>query len=295
MITQGKQGTKPIVIDPEHAIREKLSHSEHFVFRIDANERDRLRDTFLVIPSSTLNNYAELIIRSMKKLPKLRIVFVLMDTDFDSFFDKVAELKVSSLLAKIFRVDHPSQVDRILHAWCDGLERQMFADVRMEDSVLIAKACDLTRLEIDLSTLPVFRHMNLKSLPKPEIDRSGSKLFWNEQDIDIDFDTLRYHADHDYKVATDLAELEYYPSYGDAIRKFREQSGMTQEVVSSETGFSTRHLSRIENSEQKLTVKLMEALASAHGMSFDKYVKQLIDACSTAERAEMEQRRSKKR
>ena len=26
---------KPIIIDPEHTMREKLSHREHFVFRID--------------------------------------------------------------------------------------------------------------------------------------------------------------------------------------------------------------------------------------------------------------------
>lgn len=45
-------------------MREKLSRSKHFVFRIDATEMDRLRETFLVLPSSTFNDYAELFICS---------------------------------------------------------------------------------------------------------------------------------------------------------------------------------------------------------------------------------------
>src|SRR5271155_5154467 len=146
MTTQAaKPSAKPIVIDPERTMREKLSHREHFIFRIDASSKDRLRDTFLVLPSSTLNKYAELLIRSMKELSKLRVVFVLIDTDFDTFFDKVTELKVNSLLSKIFRVDRPEQVDRVLHAWCEGLQQRRFADARVEGSTLIVKSCDLTK------------------------------------------------------------------------------------------------------------------------------------------------------
>ena len=215
MTTQAaKAGVKPIVIDPERTMREKLSHSEHFVFRIDASIKDRLRDTFLVLPSSTLNKYAELLIRSMKELSKLRVVFVLMDTDFDTFFDKVAELKVNSLLSKMLRVDHPKQVDRVLHAWCDGMQEQRFADARVEGSALIVKSCDLTKYEIDLSTLPVFRHQQLDELQKPTIDAVGTRLRWDRQHIDLDFDTVRYQADPKYKRERDLAALEYYRHYG---------------------------------------------------------------------------------
>ncbi len=65
MTTQASRtGSKPIIIDPEHTMREKLSRSKHFVFRIDATEMDRLRETFLVLPSSTFNDYAELFICS---------------------------------------------------------------------------------------------------------------------------------------------------------------------------------------------------------------------------------------
>jgi DNA-binding XRE family transcriptional regulator len=296
MTTQAtKAGAKPIIIDPEHAMREKLSHSEHFVFRIDAGARDRLRDTFLVLPSSTLNKYAELLIRSMKELSKLRVVFVLMDTDFDTFFDKVAELKVNSLLSKMFRVDHPEQVDRVLHAWCDGLQTLRFADARVEGSKLIAKACDLTKYDIDLSSLPVFRHVDPNELQKPVIDRTGTRLTWEKHHIDIDFDTVRYQADPKYKLERDLAALEFYPHYGDAVRRLREQMNLTQEAISDETGFSTRHLSRIENGEQKPKTKLMEKLASAHRLSFDAYIKRLIGICAAIESEAVNLRRLSKK
>ena len=293
MITQvTKTIAKPIIIDPEHTMREKLSHREHFVFRIDAGARDRLRDTFLVLPASTLNNYAELLIRSMKELAKLRVVFVLMDTDFDTFFDKVAELKVNSLLSRMFRVDRPEQVDRVLYAWCEGLQRQRFADARVEGSTLVAKACDLTKYEVDFSVLPVFRHIDPTELQKPAIDPTGARLTWSKHHIDINFDTVRYHGDAKYKVERDLAALEYYPQHGDAIRKLREELNFTQEAIASETGVSTRHLSRIENGEQKPTAKLMNKLASAQGLSFDEYLNRLIAICSDLETQELKRRRA---
>lgn len=276
-------GTKPVIIDPEHTMREKLSHSEHFVFRIDANDRDRLRDTFLVLPSSTLNKYADLLIRSIKELPKLRIIFVLMDTDFDTFFDKVAELKVNSVLSKMFRVERAEQIDHVLHAWCDGLQKLRFADARVEGSTLIAKACDLSRYEIDLSNLPLLRDIDPAQLHKPTIDQSGTKLSWRERHIDIDFDTVRYHADSKYRRERDIDALDYYRNYGDAIRTLREELGLTQESIASKTGVSTRHLSRVENGEQKPTVKLVDKLADAHGLTFGEYLQRLIRICSDLE------------
>lgn len=290
-----KASAKPIIIDPEHAMREKLSHSEHFIFRIDAGARDRLRDTFLVLPSSTLNNYAELLIRSMKELSKLRVVFVLMDTDFDTFFDKVAELKVNSLLSKMFRVDRPEQVDRVLHAWCEGLQKHRFADARVEGSTLVAKACDLTKYEIDLSSLPVFRSIDPAGLEKPALDQTGMRVTWKKHQIDIDFDTVRYHADARYQLERDLAALEYYVHYGDAIRMLREELNLTQEVIADATGFSTRHLSRIENGEQKPTPKSIDKLASAHELSFDEYLNRLIAICADIETQELRRRRAPKK
>ncbi len=278
-----RAGSKPIIIDPEKAMHKKLSHSEHFVFRIDASDKDRLRDTFLVLPSSTLNKYAELLVRTMKELPNLRVLFVLTDTDFDTFFDTVTALRVNSLLSKIFRVDGAEQVDRVLYAWCEGLEGMRFADARVEGSTLIAKACDLTRYEIDLSSLPVFRDVRPGDLQKPILDQTGSRISWAKQHIDLDFDTLRYHADQKYKLERDLAALEYYPFYGEAIRELREKMHLTQEAISDKTGFSTRHLSRIEHSGQKLTAKLMHELASAHGLSLDEYIRCVIRICSEME------------
>lgn len=290
-----KASAKPIIIDPERAIREKLSHSEHFVFRIDAGARDRLRDTFLVLPSSTLNNHADLLIRSMKELLKLRVVFVLMDTDFDTFFDKVAELKVNSLLSKMFIVEQLEQVDRVLHAWCEGLEKHRFADARVEGFTLVAKACDLTKYEIALSSLPVFRNINLSELQKPTIDQAGTRITWKKHHVDLDFDTVRYHADAKYKLERDLAALEYYPHYGDAVRMVREELNLTQEAIASSTGFSTRHLSRIENGEQKPTPKLMDKIASAHELSFDHYLNRLIAICADLEKHKLRRRRSSRK
>lgn len=282
-IQSTRQTIKPVVIDPELTVREQLSHGEQYVFRIDVNNKDRLRDTFLVLRSSTLNQFAELLIKSMKELEKLRVVFVLMDTDFDSFFDKVSEFKIGSLLSKMFRVEHHRQVDRVLNAWYDGMQEQRFADARLEGTNLIVKSCDLNRFKIDLSAMPQFKELDLKHLQKPEIDSVGNRIAWNKNGFDIDFSTIRYVADRRYKIERDLAALEYYSEFGSAIRFVRESMNLTQEKVCRKTGFSTRHFSRVENSEQKPTAKLIEKLALAHGMSFDEYIKRLIQECASTE------------
>lgn len=285
---------KPVIIDPEHLVCSELSASEHFVFRIDTSTKDRLRDVFLVLPSSMLNKHAELLIRAMKELSNLQVVFVVMDTDFDSFFDKVAEFKVNSLLSKIFRVDRPDELDRVLHAWCNGFQNQRFASVRVEGRKLLAKSCDLTKFEIDLSLLPMLREIDSSKLQKPLIESSGERISWPDLQIDIDFDTLRYHADEKYRLNRNLAALEYYRCYGKGIRTFRENLGLTQEGVSAEVGISTRHLSRVENNEQKLTAKLMEKLASVHGYSLGEYLELLIQFCSSIEDHATRQRRARK-
>lgn len=92
----------------------------------------------------------------------------------------------------------------------------------------------------------------------------------------------------------EYAALEYYPHYGDAVRLVREANNLTQEAISDATSFSTRHLSRIENGEQKPTLKLMDKLAFAHKLSFDEYLKRLVAICSDFETKEQRRRRASK-
>jgi hypothetical protein len=271
---------KIVVIDPERSMFDKLSHSERFLFRVKPAARDCQRDAFLILPATALRKQAELLRRCGRELSRLRLVFVLMDTDFDAFFDKLAELKIGSLLARILRVGEPAQVDRVLHAWCDGLQKQRFADARLEGSRLVAKACDLSRYEIDLAGLRIFAHLDLSRLPKPSIDSAGVKLIWASEQTKLDFDTVRYQADPKYRIEKDLATLEYYPNFGAAVRKLREEMKLTQEAVSGRTGFSTRHLSRIENSEQTPTAKMLEKLSGAHGLTYHEYIERLLCLCS---------------
>ncbi len=108
---------KPVVIDPERTVQRELTNPEHFVFRIEVEAKDKQSDAFLVLRSSTLNQFADTLIVEALALGNLRVVFVRIDSNADLFFDKVQELDTPELLRKLFRVTAAKQINRVLQAW----------------------------------------------------------------------------------------------------------------------------------------------------------------------------------
>lgn len=63
--------------------------------------------------------------------------------------------------------------------------------------------------------------------------------------------------------------------YGAAIRKLRDEAGISQTRVK---GITDRHLRRVEQGACRATAKVLRNLATAHGMELNAYMDKLADA-----------------
>lgn len=278
---------KLVVIDPERVVENQIKNPEHFVFRLDFEAKDRGRDTFLVLKSSTLNKFADGLIEETLKLSNLRVVFVRMDTNADVFFDKVQELDTPELLRKLFRVTSIEQINRILHAWCDKRAESSIASAYVESDELVVQACDLKHYRVKFAEFVGLAELPTRERERFQIDEFGNHVFWPSQNVSIDLDVVRYKADDQFRHAKDMDALsDYKDLLGKAILEVMSKHKLTQATLKQRGGPAERHLYRIGRSAQEITPTMIDRLSKAHGLSSDKYVEELIMACD--EIAEME-------
>ena len=271
---------KLVVIDPDKMVQKEIKNPEHFVFRIDVEAKDRGRDTFLVLKSSTLNQFAGGLIEESLKCGNLRIVFVRMDTNADVFFDKVQELDSPELLRKLFKVIAPEQINRILHAWCDKRASDSIASAYVEHDELIVQACDLKHYRVRFADFAGLAELPSAQRDKFKIDEMGNHVFWPERNVSIDLDAVRYKVDDDFRRANDLDALSDYRDFlGPAMRKVMLKYQLTQTGLKENGGPAERHLYRIGRGEQELTSTMIDRLSNAHGLTSQRYVEELIAAC----------------
>lgn len=64
---------------------------------------------------------------------------------------------------------------------------------------------------------------------------------------------------------------------GDAIARFRQSKGLTQEVLSGLSDIGRTHLSAIERGERKPTLETLYRISCALGISMSEIVKSIED------------------
>ncbi len=271
---------KLVVIDPEKSVQKELKNSEHFVFRIEVEAKDKERDAFLVLKSSTLNHFADTLIEESLALGNLRVVFVRMDTNADVFLDKVQELDTPNLVRKLFRVTAPEQINRILHAWSDKRADRTVASAYVEHDELVVQACDLKHYRVNFNDFVGLAELPKKRRERFQIDEKGNHVFWPKHNVSIDLDVVRYNVDEEFRRAKDMDALSDYKEFlGEAIRSVMAKHQLTQTILKEKGGPAQRHLYRIERGEQELTSTMIGRLSKAHGLCTKDYVDELVEAC----------------
>lgn len=280
---------KLVIIDPERLIQKELKSPEHFVFRLEFESRDKAQDSFLVLKSSTLNKYKCTFIEESGSLPNLKIVFVLMDTNADNFFDKVQELNKPKLLSKLFTVTSVEQINRVLHAWRVRRAENNIASAYVENDELVVQACDLQHYRVKFSDFVGLDRLSKKQCHHFEIDEFGNHIYWRGLNVSIDLDVVRYKVDDTFRHAKEMDALSDYKEFlGKAIRKVMSNHRLTQAAIKEKGGPAARHLYRIAQGEQELTSTMIDRLANAHQLSSGEYIEELIAACDEVVEAEAE-------
>ena len=279
---------KSVVIDPEKLAEKEISKPRHFVFQCDIEASTTGLNTFLILRIETLNKYAPLLVKAIKDLPKLRIVFILgSKTELDLFFDYIKD-ESFSVRTKIFDVLHfatsKEQVNLMMHARCDGSEDQFIARAHVVEDELILTSFGLNSFKAKFDDIPVLRSLPSEQRNKFKILDNGRRIEWQDSGVNIDLEDFRYHTDRAFRTEQNLRALNIYGMCGAAVKKLRGE--LTQQTIEKLGGPSAKQLGRIEKLPTAPTSPMLAKLAKAHGVSFEEYLKKLL---KTSEALEAEQ------
>ena len=172
--------------------------------------------------------------------------------------DLVAEL-IYRLFSGMAHVDGPQP---IVDAWVEN-----------EKLVLLSPTFD--RLAVPLEKLSKLIGGNEEEVRAFDIDDDGRFLHWPHADVHLGWEQFLQLVDPAAALAAKQRSEEFNRRYGAAIRSVRDDSGLKQADIE---GVTERHLRRVEHGDQAASKATLEALAKAHGIAVDEYLKQLA-AC----------------
>lgn len=287
---------KSVVIDPERLAQDRIPGRDHFVFQCEVVDATARLNTFLVLQVSTLNKYAQLLIKAITELPKLRTVFLLNDqSGMDSFLDYLrAEHK--SVRDRIFDVLHcPATVDqigRMMNAWADGSEDLFIARAHIKDDELTLTSFGLNDFRVKFESMP-----SLSSIPAGERNKyhlldDGRRIEWLDGTVSIDIDDVRYSTEPAFRFQENMRALNRYGLCGEAIRSLRSET--PRALIEKRGGPSIKQQARIETDSQVPTRNMLVKLAKAHKMTMEGYVKQLLKESDRLEAGKLKAKLAKK-
>lgn len=223
------------------------------------------------------------------KAPRKRYMLLQRDLPIEAVAEKLALLDVRSpRRVHIARTDNDARTRRVLERLLVSVSQGDPTDTRIldawcEDDSLVVLDVAFERLRVGLDQLRIvrpLRKLSNKRIRKFEIQRDGAHLLWPEVDVHLGWDQLARLADPTRHVSRQPDAFD--ARYGAAIRRVREDHGLTQSQIADLT---PRHLRRIEHGKQRITHAAIQSLAAAHGMSLADYLATIADALS-AETAE---------
>jgi hypothetical protein len=163
-------------------------------------------------------------------------------------------------------------VRRIVLSRRSGAEKELIASASMEDGKLVVWSCEPRRFEVAVSEIAALAKMPADVLAKFELSASGSRLRWPDADVDINLDTIREHADPEVRREHQARARQEAARYAGAIRRLREERGLTQSDID---GLTSRQVRRLEEGDTIPQIETLRRLAAAHGMTVDDYLKEL--------------------
>jgi hypothetical protein len=163
-------------------------------------------------------------------------------------------------------------VRRMVKARLAEAEERLIASALIEGDKLVVWSCEPKRYAVPVSDIPALARINPKRLGDFELNESGSRLHWDEGDVDLSLDGIRYFVDPKARREQDRASREEAARYAGAIRMLREEHELAQADI---PGLTERQVRRVEQGESTPRSDTLKKLAAAHGMSLDQYLKEL--------------------
>ena len=170
-------------------------------------------------------------------------------------------------------------VRRIVLAKQSKAEQRLIASASIENGNLVMWTCEPKRYEVPIAQIPALTAMKPESLSKFQVSISGSRIHWDDGDVDLNAESIRAMADPQVRQQQETLRRQEAARYAKAIRGLREERGLRQADIE---GLTSRQVRRLEDGETIPHSATLKKLATAHGMTVDVYLRELARRCSKA-------------
>jgi hypothetical protein len=173
------------------------------------------------------------------------------------------------------------QVSELLGRVCFALGRDgtrgSIIDAYLAGDSLLVRGPKHRMLHVPVSSVPALRGQSRAVLRNFEIDPDGSFIHWPDLDVHLGWNQFLQAVDPEELRKAQQRSTGFNQRYGAAIRKRREEAGLSQSKVE---GLTERQLRRIEQGECRATTGALTALAKAHGLDVNAYMESLTKVMS---------------
>jgi hypothetical protein len=178
---------------------------------------------------------------------------------------------------------------RVILAYARGAGASLIAAAEVIGGKLLVWSCEPRLYECPIADVPSLAELSVKSLLNFTVSASGSRIHWPDGDVDLDLDTIRYHADPAFRAGVDKQARRRAQRYGRAIRLLREDRGIRQTEI---PGLTDREVRRLEAGDALPHSATLTKLATAHKMVVEAYLEALARLESVRHRTRQSRPRS---
>lgn len=163
-------------------------------------------------------------------------------------------------------------IQRLVSGMAENDGSKTIVDAWVEGDNLVLLSPSFDRMTVPCSRVARFLGDNDSKCAKFEIDEDGRFLYWPHSDTHLGWKQLEQLINPAVAIKDKEKNDQFRRRYGQAIKSLREDTGLKQKEIH---GLTDRQLRRIEQGEQIVTSKALEALAKSHGMEIGDYMREL--------------------
>ncbi len=268
MIASLARNKKPLIVMPDIKAKQNLCQPNLFRIIPSTKKFASNETALLVLPLSALGGHKK------KEFGLFKAVFIQSDVNANAILDKPG---LKNTKSKFYIFDKWQELNRILLAWHDGVEDETIATAWVEIDNLIVKSCATKRYSISFKNFLALAKIAVNDRTKFRIHEFGNYLYWPNYDVHLNIESIKYNTDKKYREKKAIEQVTYDKDYGQAIAELRKRHGLTQQKVQKLVKLSARQLYRVESIGHRVTINILEKLATAHQLELNDYLKELAE------------------
>lgn len=218
--------------------------------------------------------------------PIVSEAFHLLFTEPSTHPDQVAQWMRSTKIRsenrlQVVRVDdlEAPRVAQLLGRICFAVGRDGtrggIIDAYLAGDSLFVRGPKHRMLHVPIRSIRALSGQTRAALRNFEIDPDGSFVHWPDLDVHLGWNQFLQAVDPEELRKAQQRTEGYNERYGAAIRKVREEAGISQSKIE---GLTERQFRRIEQGECRATRTALATLAKAHGLDLNAYMERLAKA-----------------